>query len=147
MKTKHRIAAQHKRIQRDEFAMAKTIGRMSTAQLSDKEYIELALQTRVSWEAIKTGKASGVDLRNLSDAVSVCLIAAEAIDPFLEETSTAAAKAVCSIADRYGRIGVDADALRDIPPALEFYDELLKTASAGQLFQWIEKVIQARQSC
>lgn len=150
MKTKHRIAAQHKRTQRDEFAMAKTISRMSTAPLSQQEQIELALPARVAWEAIKTGKGSGVDLRTLSEALSICVIAAEKIDPFLEETSLAAAMAICSIADRYGRIGrlgVDAVSLRDIPPALEFYDELLKTATSGQLFQWVEKVIQARQSC
>ena len=56
--------------------------------------------------------------------------------------------ALCGIADRYervGRLGVDAASLRDIPPALEFYEELLRTATAGQLFEWMQAVARARE--
>ena len=58
-----------------------------------------------------------------------------------------AAQAICGIAERYarlGRIGVDAHALRDIPPAIEFYDALLSTATSGDLFGWMERVMRVK---
>lgn len=148
MKTKHRVASQHKRRHRDDLAVYKTVLRTATALLTPDEIATCALPVHVGWEAIKTGKGSGRDVRVLTEAVSVCLIAAEEIDPFLEETAEKAAMAVCSIAERFarlGRIGVDATALQDIPPVLEFYDALLRTATSGQLFGWMERVIKARK--
>lgn len=147
MKTKHRVASQHKRRHRDDLAVYKTVGRSATAMLTPSEITTCALPVHVGWEAIKTGKGSGRDVRVITEALSICVIAAEEIDPFLEETSISAAQAICGIAERYariGRIGVDAAALRDIPPALEFYDALLSTATSGQLFGWTERVMQVK---
>lgn len=148
MKTKHRRAAHAKRTARDDLAMCSTIARSSVAMLTPDEIASCALPVRVGWEAIKTGKGSGHDLRVLAQALSVCMIAAEEIDPFLEETATKAAMALCNITERYSRlrkIGVDADALRDIPPALEFYDEILKSAECGKLFGWMEQVMRIHE--
>ena len=147
MKTKHRVASQHKRRHRDDLSVYKVLGRSATALLTPAEIATCALPVRVGWEAIKTGKGTGTDLRALTEALSICVLAAEEIDPFLEETSINAAQAICGIAERYarlGRIGPDAAALRDIPPALEFYDELLRTATSGDLFGWMERVMQVR---
>lgn len=147
MKTKHRIAAQHKRIQRDELTAQKTICRNNKELLTEQERAECSWPVRMSWEKVRTGIATGGDLENLSDAVSVCLLAAEEKHHFLEDLSQSAAAAICSIAERYeriNRIGVDAAALRDIPQALDFYDELLRTATSGQLFGWMEIVMKIR---
>lgn len=146
MKTKHRRQAAAKRIQRDYCAHQRVIGKAQT--LTPAEQAECALPVRLAWEALRNGTANGNDYRSLSDAIQICTAASEFIDPFLEETCFAAAAALCGIADRYERIkrlGVDAAALRDIPPALEFYEELLRTANAGQLFGWMQAVARARE--
>lgn len=148
MKTKHRTASKAKRIVRDDLAVYRTVSRMSMEPLTQQEQLDCSVSLCKSWELIRTGNGTGNDLCALSDAVSICVMASEDIDPFLEETSIAAAQAVCAIADRYARvsrIGVDAASLRDIPPALDFYKELLRTATAGQLFGWMQKVLQARE--
>lgn len=146
MRTKHRKAAQHKRMQRDYCTHQRVIGKAQT--LTPAEQTECALPVRLAWEALRKGTATGSDYRSLSDAIQICTAASEFIDPFLEETCFAAAEALCGIADRYervGKLGVDAASLRDIPPALEFYEELLRTATAGQLFEWMQAVARARE--
>lgn len=145
MKTRHRRAARAKHLMRDDLTMYKVVGKAQ--HLTQAEQTECALPVRLAWTALRNGTATGSDLWSLTDAVSICTMAAESIDPFLEETSIAAAQALCGIADRYTRVkklGVDAAALRDIPPAIEFYEELLRTATAGQLFDWMQAVAKAR---
>ena len=146
MKTKHRKAAQHKRMQRDYFTHLRVIGKSSG--LTPEEQRACALPVRVAWEVMRKGEATKSDFHTLSDAIQICT-AASGIDPFLEDTCIAAAEAICSIAHRYERIkrfGVDAAALRDIPPALDFYDELLRTATAGQLAEWMQSVSDIRKA-
>lgn len=148
MKTKHRRQAAAKRIVRDELTVYRTLGMNNKEMLTKDEQRACTIPLGKSWELIKAGHGTGVDLKALSDAVSICVMASEDIDPFLEDISESAAKAVCEVGDRCartGRIGVDYAALRDIPPALEFYKELLSTATAGQLFTWMQAVLQARE--
>jgi len=48
-----------------------------------------------------------------------------------------------AVADRFIRCqrwGVDAAALRDIPPIVDFYEELLRNATGGQMEQWVGAV-------
>lgn len=147
MKTDHRKASKAKRIQRDCFAHQRVIGKAQ--KLTIAEQTECALPVRLAWEALRNGTATGKDYRAVSDAIQICTAASEFIDPFLEETCFAAAKALCAMADRFERVkklGVDAASLRDIPPALEFYEELLREATAGQLFDWMQAVAMAREA-
>ena len=62
------------------------------------------------------------------------------MDALVEETCEAARRAMCAVADRFIRCqrwGVDAAALRDIPPIVDFYEELLRNATGGQMEQWV----------
>lgn len=55
--------------------------------------------------------------------------------------------AMAEVADRYTRVkrwGVDANALRDIPPIVDLYEELLRNATGGQMEQWLTAVARCK---
>jgi hypothetical protein len=142
MRTAHRQASNQKRSYRaDPFAMWKVVAR--TTGFNEEEQTACALPVRVAWESLIKGQASETDIATLTDVIAICIIAAEPMDALVQETVEAASNAMKAIADRYTRCqrwGVYANALRDIPPVIEFYEELLRNATGGQMEAWVKCV-------
>ena len=139
MKTKHRRAAHAKRQNRDSFALWKVIAR--STGFNEAEQTTLALPVRLAWVALKGGTSNQYDIATLTDVIAICTIAGQNMDALVQETCDAARVAMCAVADRYNRCrrwGVDAQALRDIPPIVDFYEELLRVSTAGQMQEWFE---------
>ena len=142
MKTAHRIQSHAKRRwQADPFALWKVVA--NTTGFNDAEQVACTLPVRLVWQSIITGDGTPDDLQSLADVVGICIIASQNMDALVQETCDAARIAVCAIADRYTRIkkiGVDSAALRDVPPLLDFYEELLRLATGGQMAEWLHEV-------
>lgn len=141
MKTKHRSAAHAKRQHRDDFSLWKVIAR--STGFNEAEQDACAMPVYQAWAALKNGTANGDDIATLTDVIAICTIAGQNMDALVEETCDAARRAMCAVADRYTRCqrwGVDAAALRDIPPIVDFYEELLRNATGGQMEQWMKSV-------
>jgi len=141
MKTAHRKQAHAKRQHRDSFALWKVIAR--STGFNEAEQTACALPVRMAWSALKGGTANGDDIATLTDVIAICTVAGQNMDALVEETCEAARNAMCGIADRYNRCqrwGVDAAALRDIPPVLDFYEELLRVSTGGQMEAWLGHV-------
>lgn len=142
MKTAHRKQAHAKRQYRaDPFSMWKAVAR--TTGFNEAEQTECALPVRLAWSALKGGTATSDDIATLTDVIAICTVAGQNMDALVEETCEPARTAMCAVADRYTRCqrwGVDAAALRDIPPIVDFYEELLRVSTGGQMDQWLSAV-------
>lgn len=138
MKTLHRRASHAKRQHRaDPFAIWKVFAR--TTGFNEAEQTTLALPVRLAWSALKGGTANQYDIATLTDVIAICTIAGQNMDALVQETCDAARIAMCAVVDRYTRCqrwGVDAQALRDIPPIVDFYEELLRVSTGGQMEAW-----------
>ena len=141
MKTAHRKQAHAKRQHRDSFALWKVIAR--STGFNEAEQTACALPVRLAWSALKGGTANGDDIATLTDVIAICTVAGQNMDALVEETCEAARHAMCTVADRYTRCqrwGVDSAALQDIPPVLDFYEELLRVSTGGQMEAWLGHV-------
>jgi len=142
MKTAYRTASHAKRRwQSDPFAIYKAVAR--TTGFNQDEQVQCALPVRLAWDALRNGTASGDDIATLTDVIAICIVASERMDALVQETCDAARIAMSKVADRYHRVkrwGVDANALRDIPPIVDLYEELLRNATGGQMEQWVGAV-------
>jgi hypothetical protein len=107
------------------------------------EQVQCALPVRLSWGALRNGTADANDIETMADVVAICIVASERMDALVQETCEAARAAMVGVADRYTRVkrwGVDANALRDIPPIVDLYEDLLRNATGGQFEQWLGTV-------
>jgi len=146
MRTQHRNAAQAKRRhQADPFAIYKVVAR--NTGFNQAEQVQCALPVRLAWDSLRNGSANAEDIGTLTEVIAICLFAAERMDALIQETCEAAASAMCAVVDRFTRIkrwGVDANALRDIPPVIDFYEELLKNATGAQMELWLSAVAKSK---
>ena len=142
MRSAHRTAAHaKKRWQADPFAIYKAVAR--NTGFNQAEQVQCALPVRLAWDALRNGSASPEDIGTLTDVIAICMVASERMDALVQETCDAARVAMAEVADRYTRVkrwGVDANALRDIPPIVDLYEELLRNATGGQMEQWLTAV-------
>ena len=142
MKTIHRNAGHAKRrYQADPFSIFKAVAR--TTGFNQAEQVQCALPVRLAWDSLRNGQATPEDIRTLTDVIAICIVASERMDALVQETCDAARVAMSEVADRFTRVnrwGVDANALRDIPPIVDLYEELLKNATGGQMEQWLTAV-------
>lgn len=147
MKTAHRNQAHAKRrYMADPFAMWKVVAR--TTGFNQDEQVQCALPVRLAWDALRSGTAIGDDIAVLSDVIAICIVASERMDALVQETCEAGRIALAEVADRYTRVkrwGVDAKALRDIPPIVDLYEELLRNATGGQMEQWLGEVKRCKE--
>lgn len=142
MKTQHRSAAHAKRrYQADPFAIFKVVAR--TTGFNEAERIQCTNPIDIAWECLRSGTADANNIEALTDMIAICIVASEFMDPLILETVDAGRLAMIGIADRYTRCkrwGVDAAALRDIPPVIHFYTELVRNATGGQFEEWLLEV-------
>jgi hypothetical protein len=107
------------------------------------EQVQCALPVRKSWYALTNGYATANDIETLRDVIAICIVASQGMDALVTETCDLASDALKSVADRFvklNRWGVDANALRDIPPIVDLYEDLLRNATGGQFEQWLSTV-------
>ena len=80
----------------------------------------------------------------LANSSNVALVLAEPLGELAVETVLLAQDAIRAMQARYhrtGRFGADAAALADVPPMLDFYDELLKFGSPQTMIDALEVAV------
>lgn len=118
-KTKRRYAA-------DPLAHERTTRRC--APLTGEQATDIILAIHLAWDALRKGTATHMDFDLLCGAVNTTGIALEGAGQEVFDVMRAGAMALLQVKERYHRtkrLGVDATALRDIPPALDLHDQLL----------------------
>lgn len=101
-----------------------------------EEFARFSNEARMSWHKLCNGYAETVDYDNVVYALNVTRVLAEPLGGDALATVDLAQHRCIPIRERYARLakfGVDADALRDIPPALDLYDEFLKVCTPLQM--------------
>lgn len=142
MRTAHRTAAHAKRrYQKDYFAIFKAVARATG--FNEVEQAQCTNPIDIAWECLRSGTADAKNIEALTDMIAICIVASEFMDPLILKTVDAGRLAMVGIADRYTRCqrwGVDAAALRDLPPVIDFYTELVRNATGGQFEGWLSEV-------
>lgn len=95
----------------------------------------LSNDVRMSWYRLTQGDGSPTDFDDLGAVLNVCCVCAEGLGQPAIDVAVRAQRAALGIKtrlERLGRLGVDAQSLQDIPPALDLYDELLRHLSPLQ---------------
>lgn len=134
MTSNHRKQARAKR-QRyaDPMAMFKALGRVQA--LTWAEQVAMSLPVRLSFEALRTGKAGKDDFNTIATAVNIAMIAAEQIDPLVEKTCVDARDSLMAIHGHHdhGGYAPTPAALADIEQAIDIYEQLASLVTGGQL--------------
>lgn len=135
MNTAQRNASRAKRrYAADPSAIYRVFGRIQP--FTPSEQLRLNLPPRVAYESLRTGPGEEGDFHTLAGAVNVTMVMAESIDPLAEQTATLARDALMRVLQRHqatGRWGFNWQDLRDIPPALELYEQLLQLSTPLQM--------------
>ena len=108
----------------------------SNQPYQDVEKTALKVQAKAAWERMRTGAGTKQDWDALAWISNACLIRGEKIDPLCVEMCGLAQDALISIRARYdrlGKFGVDAEALENIPPLIDFYSDLLDLSTPKQM--------------
>lgn len=140
MKTKHRIAAKHKRWQKDPTAALKLLGLAKPNEPG--KLVNEHIECRVSFERLRDGGADEQDFDLVAHVLNTALVRAEDIDPLLVETVKLGQDAMIRMKDRYLRglrFGFDAAGLRDVPAALDAWEAMADASSPLQLQGAIKK--------
>ncbi len=96
------------------------------------EAAKISVDTRMAWYRLTHGEGSEPDFDLLANSSNVALVLAEPLGELPVETVLRAQAAIEAMRDRYLRTGLwgaDAAALADVPPMLDFYDQLLEHGS------------------
>lgn len=135
MKTKHRKAAQHKR----RWHKDPTAGLRLLGMAKPHEPNALLLEhheCKVSFNRLRDGGATEDDFDLVAHILNTALVRAEEIDELLVETVKRGQDAMVRMKARYLRglrFGFDAAGLRDVPDALEAWEEIADKSSPLQL--------------
>lgn len=125
MKTSYRTAARAKRRwQADPSSIYRTMSKIQP--LTSSELAELQTPVRLAYERLRSGTAHDGDFDTLAAALNISVVRGESIDPLCVHTAQLAQDALIRARDRYeriGRWGFDGQALQDIPPAIDLYEQ------------------------
>lgn len=109
--------------------------------LTEDEALKISNATHVAWVKLVEGNAEIVDFDNIAQALNLARVIADGLGEPAITVVREAQDAMKGVRERYLRIerfGVDAATLRDVPPALDFHDEILRTHSPNQLLKALE---------
>lgn len=140
-------AQRRRRWQADPGAAARAVAKV--AAFSPDEIVRLAMPVRQAWEALRAGHGTEFDFHDLAAVINIALIRSESIDPLAVETCQRAQAALMAMLDRAARLhrwGCDAQALRDIPPALDLYDQLVELSTPLQMHAAMQEVLERMQA-
>lgn len=110
--------------------------------LEPEEAARLSNEVRMAWQRMLDGNANVPDFDNLAHALNLTKVIADGFGQPAIDVAARAQGAMRQVRNRYarlGRFGVDAGALRDVPPALDFHDEILRTHSPNQLVKALDE--------
>lgn len=151
MKTAYRNQARAKRQYRgDPRAFYRVMSR--SQKLSTEEFTKVVIPIRLSYEALRTGTASMADFNNLADCYNFVLLANDLElkdNQGVSKMCDDALAAMLAIQERYQRTqkwGLDFAAMRDLPPLIDFQEELMAEMTGGQLFGILREVSQRNGS-
>ena len=126
-----RLARQHKA----KKARATKLGGLAAIgnglPYAPEEAAKISNEARMAWWKMCNGDGSTRSFDELVYALNTLRVLVEPFDEGVEVV-TRAQEALLRIRQRYlehGKFGVDAEALRDVPPALDLYDEFLSYAT------------------
>ena len=144
MKTTHRTQARAKRqrYQADPMAARKLINKLEP--FTPAELLLLELPIRVSFEAIRSGRGTIGDLSDISTAVNVTMVRAEAIDPLCLQTAIAARDALLRALHRHnatGRVGFDGPAIGEVELGIELHEQILRLSTPVQMADALREVM------
>lgn len=109
-----------------------------------EEFAKLSNEARMAWYRLCHGDATTTDYDNLTYAMNVTRVLAEPLGGDALTVVDLAQHRCIPMRERYlrlGRFGVDADALRDVPPALDLYDEFLQVCTPLQMTRALQECI------
>jgi len=109
-----------------------------------EESAKISVDTRMAWHRLTHGDGTEPDFDLLANSSNVALVLSEPIGDLAVETVLKAQDAIRAMQARYhrtGRFGADAAALSDVPPMLDFYDELLKFGSPRTMIDALEVTV------
>lgn len=96
------------------------------------EAATISVDVRMAWHRLTHGDGTEADFDLLANSSNVALVRAETLGELAVETVLRAQAAIVAMKERYvrtGRFGADAAALADVPPMLDFYDDLIAHGS------------------
>ena len=131
----------------DASAIYRTMSRVQP--FTERELLTLQTPVRVAFESMRSGSGEEADFHTLAGAVNVALIRSETIDPLCVETAQRAQASLMRILDRHrriGRRGIDSQALQDIPPALDLYEQLLALSTPMQMQHAMQETLARMQA-
>lgn len=135
MKTAHRLSAHAKRkFQSDPGAIYRVMARLQP--FTQPEMVSLTNPPRIAFEKMRNGGGGEQDFHTLACLVNIVLVRSEVIDPLCVETAKRAQDALMRTLDRHQRCdqwGFDGQALQDLPPALDLYEQILELSTPQQM--------------
>lgn len=111
---------------------------------SPSEIADLALPVRTSWEQILVSHGQDVDWHNLASVANLCLVQGESIHPDCVELANDSIAALEAMRDRHQRVDVWGPchlSLKNIPPLMDFYEQLLAMCTPLQIQQTMITVL------
>lgn len=104
----------------------------------DQEAAQLSNEVRMAWYRLTNGMGTTDDFDTVSNAMNVAVIRSEQIqhgDPAVQMVRDAM-QSLLEMRARFERtelFGADAQAMQTMPPALDFYDDLLRLSTPMQM--------------
>lgn len=98
----------------------------------------------LAWHHLCNGGATTDHFDNLAYAINVTRVLSEPLGDAAVEVARSGMLALLGVRERYtrlGQFGVDADALRDVPIALDLHDEFLRHCTPLQMTRALEEAI------
>ena len=135
MKTKHRVQAKAKHQRRnDPTWLNGMINR--TQPVADTDAVDLSLMPRLAFESLRRGGASEQDYYTVVIALNAAAIATESMGDDDRAIVIAGQDSLMRVAMRHERTGVWGlayDDLRDITPALQLWESIIRQQSRAKL--------------
>ncbi|ABM38623.1 hypothetical protein [Polaromonas naphthalenivorans] len=107
-----------------------------------EETAALSNEAHLAWHHLINGTGTKAHFDTLATSLNASLILSEPIGQAAIDVAVRAQQAMVSMQARFhrvGRFGADAQALADVPPGLDLYDQLLSFANPLQLVQAVCK--------
>lgn len=135
MNTQHRTASRAKRkYAADPMAIFRVFNKLQAFTPDEQHHLGVPL--RMAFERLRTGSGNEADWNELAAAANITMVRSEEIDPLCVETARRAQHALLRAKDRYTRLGVmglDGQALTDIPLMLDLHEQLVELSTPLQM--------------
>ena len=115
--------------------------------MPDSAKADLCLPVRMAYEALRTGTATEGNIDTLAVAINASLMRAEKISSALVVRVIEAQEAVLRIKarqQRTGRFGLDAQAMAELLPVIDLYEQLIDLSTRAQMADAIREVMARR---